>query len=180
MLPIPGFLVALLTFPGVIVHEWAHEQCCVRFGVPVYEVVYFQFGSPPGYVAHGEPRSFRASFAISGAPFLVNSALAVLLAVPLPTLQSGASGATVDVGLPTVLLVWLALSVGMHAIPSSGDARSVWNRMWRDWRHSPTVLVAAPLVAVIYVANLLRFVWADVLYGVVLAALGWSLGTALV
>lgn len=179
MLPVLGFLVGLLTFPGVVVHEWAHAQFCDRLGVPVYEVVYFRLGSPLGYVAHAEPRTFRAAFAISGAPFLVNSALAVLLAMPVPALWTATTGAS-PVDARAVVLLWLALSVGMHAIPSGGDARSVWDRMWSDWRRTPAVLLTTPFVAAIYVLDLLRFVWADALYALVLAGAGWQLGTALV
>ena len=42
-----NYVVRLCTFPGVVVHEWAHAQFCERLGVPVYEVVYFQLRDPP-------------------------------------------------------------------------------------------------------------------------------------
>jgi len=53
---IPGKVVSLLTFPGVIVHELAHKIFCEMAGVQVYEVCYFRFGNPAGYVKH-EPVS---------------------------------------------------------------------------------------------------------------------------
>jgi hypothetical protein len=40
--PIPGFIISLLTFPGVIVHEWAHKIACNLFDVAVFRVVYFK------------------------------------------------------------------------------------------------------------------------------------------
>ena len=43
MMIIPGFIISILTFPGVIVHELAHQICCYICGIKVYEVKYFQF-----------------------------------------------------------------------------------------------------------------------------------------
>jgi hypothetical protein len=38
---IPGPLIALATFPGVIVHELAHQLFCRWFRIPVLNVCYF-------------------------------------------------------------------------------------------------------------------------------------------
>lgn len=71
---IPGWFVALLTFPGVILHEWAHKSFCDYFRIPVFEVCYFRFGQrESGYVKHGEPKSFSQAFWISTAPLIINS-----------------------------------------------------------------------------------------------------------
>ena len=42
MFVIPGFIISLVTFPGVIVHELAHQIFCMLMKVPVYDVKYFQ------------------------------------------------------------------------------------------------------------------------------------------
>ena len=36
-------MVPLATFPGVIVHEWAHQLLCHWFGVKVIDVSYLRF-----------------------------------------------------------------------------------------------------------------------------------------
>lgn len=177
---VPGALISAVTFPGVMVHEWAHKNACQRFGIPVYEVVYFKFGNPAGYVNHAEPTRFREAFAISGAPFVLNSALAVLFMIPFSFLQNVAAGGAAPAGWLSLVLAWLALSVGMHAVPSRGDARNVWRRMRADWRLSPLVLLAAPVVLAIYLFDLLRFFWADALYAIGLAAAGFVLGSLLI
>ena len=59
---IPGQLISLLTFPGVIVHEWAHKLYCNWTGVLVHKVVYFQFANPAGYVLHSEPKNIARFF----------------------------------------------------------------------------------------------------------------------
>ena len=43
---IPGFVISIITFPGVIVHELAHQLFCRWCKVPVYEVKYFQCKNP--------------------------------------------------------------------------------------------------------------------------------------
>lgn len=177
---VPGTLISLATFPGVMFHEWAHKSACQRYDIPVYEVVYFRLGNPAGYVHHAEPSRFRESFAVSGAPFVLNSILAVLLILPYPYLQDFAASGTVAAGWLSIGLAWLALSVGMHAVPSRGDARNVWRRMRADWRLSPFVLLAAPVVMAIYLFDLLRFFWADALYALGLAAVGLTVGSLLV
>lgn len=52
---IPGFLISILTFPGVIVHEIAHQLFCRICGVAVLDVCYFKAGNPAGYVVHEIP-----------------------------------------------------------------------------------------------------------------------------
>ena len=52
MFIVPGLIISILTFPGVIVHELAHQICCKICGVAVYQVKYFQFQNPCGYVIH--------------------------------------------------------------------------------------------------------------------------------
>src|SRR6478752_1138976 len=79
---IPGFLITLLTFPGVIVHELAHQLFCRLYKVPVFEVVYIRMGNPAGYVLHEKPASKWHSIMISIGPFFVNTILGALIALP--------------------------------------------------------------------------------------------------
>ena len=75
---IPGPVIAALTFPGVIVHEAAHLLFCRMFGLAVFDVCFFRFGNPAGYVLHEETDDFKKSFFVSMGPFFVNSFLCVL------------------------------------------------------------------------------------------------------
>ena len=49
---IPGFVIAIVTFPGVIVHEAGHLFFCKLFELQVYAVCFFRVGNPAGYVVH--------------------------------------------------------------------------------------------------------------------------------
>ncbi|ELY45014.1 metalloprotease family protein [Natronorubrum sulfidifaciens] len=176
----------LLVLPGVVVHEFAHKQACDLVGVPVLEVAYFRFGDPSGYVRHAQPDRYRKSFVISVAPFLVNTvvSLAAFLGVailvttvvesPL-SLESLADFRTASSEwvVLTAVLGWLGVAVGMQAFPSTGDANTLWVRSRAEWRRSPVVLLGVPVVFVIYVVNLLSWLWADVVYALALGLLAF-------
>lgn len=85
---IPGWLISLLTFPGVIVHEWAHKKFCDWNGVKVEKVVYFRFGNPAGYVMHEEPKKYNQIFWISAGPLIINSVLTIFLGMFVSSLDS--------------------------------------------------------------------------------------------
>jgi hypothetical protein len=163
MIIIPGFLIALVTFPGVIVHEAAHLFFCKLRRVAVFDVCYFRIGNPSGYVIHEIPDSFTSSFLIAVGPFIVNSFLCVLFCFPalVPV-------RTFDHKDPICyFLIWLGVSIGMHAFPSTQDAKVLWQQANEAAGHSnPLALLSFPLVIVIYIANLLRFFWLDYLYGI--------------
>jgi hypothetical protein len=170
-------LFRLASIPGVVVHEFAHKQACDLVGVPVVDVVYFRFGDPAGYVRHGQPRRYRESFVVSVAPFLVNTVVALVAFLGLATLVSTSGdirGASSRQIAAMVVLGWVGLSIGTHAFPSTGDANTLWKRSRAEWRRSPRVLLGVPFVIVIYVANLLSRLWADVLYAVGLGILAFS------
>jgi MFS-type transporter involved in bile tolerance (Atg22 family) len=60
------------------------------------------------------------------------------------------------------------VSIAMHAIPSTGDAKSMWQSV-KDV--SPvTRLLVMPIVGVIYLATIGRFFWLDLFYGIGVAS----------
>ena len=81
MVFIPGFLIALLTFPGVIVHEAAHMLFCKLRHVAVLDVCFFRVGNPAGYVVHEPVNRFSTSLLITFGPFRTKGAAAPPAAV---------------------------------------------------------------------------------------------------
>jgi hypothetical protein len=163
LIPIPGVLISVLTFPGVIVHEAAHLLFCRLAGLAVFGVCYFRVGNPAGYVIHEPPATYRASFAVSMGPFLLNSVLCVafcsagLLPVWELKLQDPVA----------YFFLWLGLSIGMHAFPSAQDLKPLFAGAGPAIRSgSLLAIVGLPFIAVLWVGNLLRFFWADLLYGI--------------
>ena len=159
MLFIPGTLIAILTFPGVIIHEAGHRLFCSLAGVRVYKTCYFRLGNPAGYVIHGPVQSYGAGFLICVAPFIVNTAVALLIFSIAANVSSSA------VAFP---LYWLGISIGMHAFPSSGDADNLWRYSKAAWRHNPLAVLGFPIVILIKIAAVLSIIWFDLFYAIAL------------
>lgn len=154
-------LYALATAPGVIIHEFGHLIFCVLARVKIYKIKLFQFGKVAGFVNHDEPTKFYQSVLISFGPLMLNSLLTLIcfarLTAPYTRWQ-------------TIALAWLGIAIGLHAIPSAGDAKTLFaitnRRVWRN----PLVLVGYPFVVALYLLNFLRRLHLDVVYA---AALFW-------
>ncbi len=165
MIIIPGWLVSVLSFPGVIVHEAAHMLFCRLRHVAILDVCFFRVGNPAGYVIHEPVEDFTTSFVVSVGPFFLNSLLCIVFCFPafVPV-------RVFDRGDPLCFfLLWLGISIGMHAFPSNQDAANLWHQARRAIGSlNPLALLSFPLVILIYLANLLRVVWFDAIYGVAL------------
>jgi hypothetical protein len=159
---IPGIVITILTFPGVIVHELAHQLFCRFFKIPVFEVVYFQAKNPAGYVLHEAPSNKWQSLMIGIGPFFVNTIVGALIALPaaLPVMEFQNAGPL------DYLLIYLGVSIAMHAFPSTGDAQSIWKSLQESGTPVWVKIIAYPLVALIYVGALGSFFWLDLLYGI--------------
>ncbi len=156
----------MLTFPGVIIHEWAHKKYCDWTGVAVHEVVYFQIGNPAGYVKHEQPRKYNQTFWISIGPLIINSLLAILLGYLSSQVETG--------GFLYWLFSWIAISAGMHAFPSDHDASFILDEARIILKNGGSFLyyMAYPFYSLIWIANKLRFLWFDVFYAIALVSFG--------
>jgi hypothetical protein len=160
---IPGQFISVATFPGVIVHEAAHMFFCKLRGVAVLDVRFFRIGNPAGYVVHEPPNNFTTAFLISLGPFVVNSLLCMLICFPafMPVRVFGVTHPL------SYVLLWLGVSIGMHAFPSIGDGQTLLAQAKKEVSSfNLLAILSYPLVWIIYLANILRFFWLDYLYGV--------------
>ncbi len=162
---IPGFIISFVTFPGVIVHEMAHQLFCRWQRVAVFDVCYFRIGNPAGYVIHERPRTAWQNLLIAIGPFFVNTILGALIALPgaIPVLKFG-TGDLLD-----YFFIWLGVSIAMHSFPSTGDARSIRQSLGSAQVSWPARIVATPIVGLIYLGAVGSFIWLDLAYGVVIA-----------
>lgn len=161
---IQGRFIALLTFPGVIIHEFAHMLFCMWTGTRVTEVKYFRFGSPAGYVIHEHPSNAWKAILIGVGPFLVNTILGLVIALSASSLR-GSGNITVTV--LWAVLIWLAVSVAMHSFPSTGDAKAIWSTVMAKNRPIVAKIVAIPIVGFIYLGALGSIFWLDLGYALV-------------
>jgi hypothetical protein len=179
---IPGWLVSLLTFPGVILHEWAHKKFCDLAKVKVHEVVYFNLdfigeNEPAGYVIHERPTTYKQIFLISVGPLIINSLATILLGYLFQIL--GFNTPETQNSLLAIILAWLALSIGMHAFPSDEDMKHILEASKIELAKGGSKIhyLAFPFVWLISLANKLRAIWFDAIYAGLLMMLGISLAS---
>ena len=155
------YFYSLITAPGVVIHELGHIIFCLFAGVKIHKIRLFQFGSTAGYVIHDEPTKFYQAFLISFGPLIVNSLLALFCFSKIipPYLDRH-----------VWVYGWLGIAIGLHAIPSTGDAKSLFHTInGRFWRN-PLVMVGYPFVLILYILNFLKTLHIDFVY---VAALFW-------
>ena len=166
---IPGPVIALLTFPGVIIHEAGHLFFCRYFKLPVYDVCFFQFGNPAGYVVHQKTDRFVPLFFVSMGPFFANTLLCIVFctAAFLPVWE-------LKVNDPLAyFFYWLGLSIGMHSFPSTADLSNMWELAPQKAKQGNLLaIISLPLVGLLYVLNFGRIFWADLGYGIAVGILG--------
>lgn len=160
---IPGILITIVTFPGVIVHELAHQLFCRLYKIPVFKVVYFQAQNPAGYVLHEVPDNKFHSIMISVGPFFVNTIVGALIALPssLPVLEFNHAASLLD-----YVLIYLGVAIAMHSFPSTGDAKSIWNAVKEENTPLWVKIIAYPVVGLIYLGAVGSFFWLDLVYGI--------------
>ncbi len=160
---IPGFLISLLTFPGVIVHELAHQLACRYMKVPVYEVCYFQIKNPTGYVVHGKTENFTQTVVISILPFFMNTIVGLFFFVP-------GYFSTADSGLD-LLLMWFGISVLMHAFPSREDLHQIFQGMKEKKLNFFAKLIMFPVACVMWIGTVGSVIWLDLGYAILMVSL---------
>jgi len=155
------YLYALLTAPGVIVHELGHAVFCMLGRVKIYRLCLFRWGNPAGFVVHDEPKYFYQSIFISYGPFIVNT-LITLFCFSRVTPPFGRA--------EPWMYLWLGGAIGLHAIPSTGDAKTLLQTTNRRVWKNPLLLVGYPFILLLYILNGLKHLHIDILY---VGALFW-------
>lgn len=162
---IPGQLLSLLTFPGVIMHEISHRFMCDIFEVPVYRAFYFiPFSKQAGAVFHERVYNFGQHLVIAMAPLLFNTLFCMLFTLPLAASQYIMSNSFAEVGTSVShygtlysILWWVGISMGANAFPSNHDIEQVRNV-------APQSMSIGLLTSIVQFLNFLRVVWISFLY----------------
>ena len=158
-------LLSFLAFPGVAVHEFGHQLFCHLTGTRVREVCYLRIGFPAGYVVHDAPSSPWKHLLIASGPFFVNSAGGFL--VGLAALKAGAL--PILGGIAKFFLLWLGVSVALHAFPSLDDATALLEAVWVRPAGFLVRLVISVLGGLMVLGAFGAFVLLDLVYGVLVA-----------
>lgn len=151
----------LLTAPGVMMHELSHAFFCLTAGVKIHKIKLFQFGRLAGYVVHDEPTKFYQGFLVSFGPLILNS---------LFTLFAFSQFREPFYAWQPWVWAWLGFAAGMHAIPSTEDAKSLFGLANRRFFRNPLVVIGYPFVLILYILNFLKRLHIDFIY---VGALFW-------
>jgi hypothetical protein len=120
--------IAIITAPGVYVHEYSHAWFAQARGLDVYDIDYFSLdGDHLGSVVHEQPYTFRGWLAVSFAPFLVNTSVAIAAFVGIGVYLQ-LTTELILISLPTAGLLiagWIGASAAFHALPSDTDVSNV-------------------------------------------------------
>ena len=159
---IPGILITIVTFPGVIVHEIAHQFFCKLSKVAILDVKYFRLGNPAGYVLHEHPKYTYQHLFIGLGPLFINTFLGALIAFPaiIPSMDFGSSD-PID-----SILIWIGFSIAMHSFPSTVDAKSIWQAVMQPGVNFGYKLFAVPTVGLLYIGAIGSIFWLDAIYGI--------------
>ena len=171
-----SILRSIFYMPGVVTHELSHHIFCIIFNVKVIKVCYYNFKDSSGYVRHERPQHLYQDVLIAVAPFFLNTFLGGLVAYTtiinkLPTLGLN------SLNWRDILRIFISISIGMQAIPSKGDALSMWNFIGESDMNFlfkiAAKLIIAPLVFVVFLLNFLSsFVKIDLFYGICVCFFG--------
>ena len=162
--------------PGVVIHEFSHHIFCIIFNVKVIKVCYYNFKDSSGYVRHERPKHLYQDILIATAPFFFNTFLGSLVAYPT-IINKFSTFELLSLDWRDILSMIISISIGMHAIPSKGDALSMWNFIGESDMNLLLKLIAkliiAPLVFVVFVLNILSsYLKIDLFYGICIFFLG--------
>lgn len=158
-----------MTFPGIIVHEFAHAWACRRMGIAVLKVCYLRIGNPLGYVLHERPAYAIQHIMVAVAPFFFSTFMALVVSTIASSLYAGHIAIeTHAMVIPSVL--WLSFSIALHAFPSSGDADALWDEVRRREVGLCAKLLLVPVVGLIRLTGLAAGFWLDILYAAVVVA----------
>lgn len=166
---IPGQIIALLTFPGVILHEFAHKKFCDWFNVKVFDVKYFT-AEGGGHVIHERTENYNAIFWISIGPFIINTLVAFLFAIFIATIND-------PEGFLYLFFGWLSISFAVHSFPSNQDVSNILEESKKVLKKDGNFLhyLTYPLVVLVQIANLLRFFWIDFIWAFAIIGLALSI-----
>lgn len=136
-----------LTFPGVVVHEWAHKIFCQISGLHVMKTVYFRFGNPSGYVVHEVPKTYLQSFFVSTGPIIFNSLVSISLAYAVSFLSHGSNW--------RIVFLWLSFSIAAHAFPSEEDLHGASHDGLNSLKKGSSLwpLIGFPLIGLMWLAG---------------------------
>ena len=161
---------AIFYMPGVVIHELSHHIFCIICNTKVIKVCYYNFKDSSGYVRHEKPKHLYQDILIAVAPFFLNTFIGGLVAYSTIINKFSTSG-LLSFNWRDILTIIISVSIGMHAIPSKGDALRMWNFIGEGDMNFLLKIIAkliiAPLILMVFLLNFLSyFLKINLFYGI--------------
>lgn len=158
-------LIALLTFPGSIIHEVCHKFFCDLLRIRVYKVCYFRYDDTYSYLIHEPATNLRDALLILICPFLLCTLLCMILTFPAELISVKLSA---PFTLNTFLLLWVGISIGMNAFPTN-HAITEFQKTIQSHPAKPYIyLIANGFAILLQFIQFLRKLWIDLLYAILI------------
>lgn len=156
---LPYSPIALLSFPGVTLHELSKKIICDTLKVGISDVCYFRVRDPIGYLIHSKPKTFTQIILIYFGPTAVNSIACVSLMTMAFHLANNQTAMNTPARVAILPLIWLAISFGIHAFPSIYDVNhNLLNN--KEVPNKTRMLVLAVKISTVLRLPLLGLLWA--------------------
>lgn len=151
-----GFLIKIVTCPGVLLNIWVTRLTCKMLGIKITKVDwrYFLIGT---VVQIEPPENYFRLFAIIILPFIFMSTVA------LPFCYLTILGHT---GIGMFFFLWLSISMAANSFPEIDLGDILWKQSRKKMKEKNYIAyLGFPIVIIIYVMMVLRLLYIDILYG---------------
>jgi hypothetical protein len=152
---IRGQIVAIVTFPGIVMAVAARKFMCDLIGIPVYEAVYIK-----GTIAHEVITRPARALLVALAPLIVSTSLCAIL---LFTFSFSILFGSDPGGLTEIVLAWIGISIGVHALPAYATVRWYLDKLPEQSRRGATYYFLWLMAPIMSIVGLLKWIWFDVL-----------------
>jgi hypothetical protein len=139
--------ISIVTFPGIILHEFSHEFFCRLLGVKVKKVCYFRLGNPAGYVIHEQSRHFYQAFFIAAGPFILGTLLGAL---------SFWVASQEEIFVRKIIWNWFGIAIAANCLPSKGDSKNLWIENWSHMKSNILAVIGLPFTLLVWLMSLLH------------------------
>lgn len=152
----------ILTFPGYLVHEAIYQLFCMFSRVLLQDYYFCLLENTTGHAIPKYPRKMYQCLLIEIGPFIINSIVGAVIALPgvLVLLKFG-SATILD-----YFSIWLGVSISMHSFPPREEAKDVWRTVLSNETPLYIKIFATPIVGFIYFVASGSLFWLDFFYGV--------------
>ena len=154
-----GYLIKIVTLPGLIIDTIINKWVCDFLNIPIHHINYIPLDPEKPAIIYEIPNSYTKTWALAFFPFLLATALAISVFY---------IGLTWGVSIQ-YFFIWIGVSIGAHAFPEYSMGDLLWKQSIAEIKQGNYFAVLGiPFVGLIYGARFLHYLWLDIIYGLLL------------